>query len=233
MPAGKLDFDNRIPNRGRTRVFVKSGRTTLPRCVMFGDSFGGNLLPFLKESFSTLVYVYGKTFDRELIEAYRPDVVLSEFVERFLIDPPVDTPTFSYASVVRTQVEASVEGRSGACEMLKPDRSILTYFPVRPVYRCGYCRRIEGKSIRPALIADLKKHHPNDPEAHRMISVELARLGERLDEARTLCRTRSQRQNRGMPVHATSSALTLMRLELPDKAEVELRKAIELDVGVD
>ena len=227
--AGKLDFDNRIPNRGRIRVFVNKD-ATLPRCVMFGDSFGGNLLPFLKESFSTLVYVYGKTFDRELIEAYRPDVVLSEFVERFLIDPPVDTPTFSYASVVRTKLKllskddlAHVKSQTGSVD--------LDLFPVRPVYDAILSAH-EGKSIRPALIADLKKHHPNNPEAHHMISVELARLGERLDEARLF----AERAVKAEPWNARARhqlALTLMRLELPDQAEVELRKAIELDAGVD
>ncbi|MBZ9655492.1 alginate O-acetyltransferase AlgX-related protein [Phyllobacterium lublinensis] len=228
-PAGKLAFDNRIPNRGRIRVFVNKD-ATLPRCVMFGDSFGGNLLPFLKESFSTLVYVYGKTFDRELIEAYRPDVVLSEFVERFLIDPPVDTPTFSYASVVRSKLKllpkddlAHVKTHTASID---PD-----VFPVRAVYEAILSVH-EGKSVRPALLGDLKKHHPDNPEAHHMISVELGRLGERLDEARLF----AERAVRAEPWNARARhqlALTLMRLEQPDKAEVELRKAIELDSGVD
>lgn len=228
-PAGKLAFDNRIPNRGRIRVFVNKDRT-LPRCVMFGDSFGGNLLPFLKESFSTLVYVYGKTFDRELIEAYRPDVVLSEFVERFLIDPPVDTPTFSYASVVRTKLKLLSKDDLGYVKQHTASTD-LDVFPVRPVYE-GILSAYEGKSIRPGLIADLKEHHPNNPEAHHMISVELGRLGERLDEARLF----AERAIKAEPWNARARhqlALTLMRLELPDEAEVELRKAIELDPGVD
>ncbi|ATU94691.1 alginate O-acetyltransferase AlgX-related protein [Phyllobacterium zundukense] len=227
--GGKLAFDNRIPNRGRIRVFVNKD-ATLPRCVMFGDSFGGNLLPFLKESFSTLVYVYGKTFDRELIEAYQPDVVLSQFVERFLIDPPVDTPTFSYASVVRTKLKllsqedlAHVKTQTATID--------LGVFPVRRVYEALLCAH-SGKSIHSDLIADLKKRHPDNPEAHHMISVELSRLGERLDEARVF----AERAVKAEPWNARARhqlALTLMRLERPEQAETELRKAIELDRSVD
>lgn len=227
--AGKLSFDNRIPNRGRIRVFTNKD-TTLPRCVMFGDSFGGNLLPFLKESFSTLVYIYGKSFDRELIEAYKPDVVLSEFVERFLIDPPVDTPHFSYASVVRSKMK--LLSRDDLAEATKQTLQVpLEVFPARPIYEALISTH-SGKSVSAALIEQLKKHHPDNPEAHHLISAELSRLGERLDDAKVY----AERAVAAEPWNARARhqlALTLMRLEQPEKAEEQLRKAIELDSNVD
>lgn len=227
--AGRLAFDNRIPNRGRIRVFVNKD-TTLPRCVMFGDSFGGNLLPFLKESFSTLVYVYGKSFDRELIEAYQPDVVLSQFVERFLIEPPVDTPHFTYASVVRTKLKLlSKEDLAFATQQAASIDPAI--FPVRAVYQALLSAH-SGKAVPPDLVAELKNHHPDNPEAQHIVSVELSRLGEKLDEARIY----AERAVSSEPWNARSRhqlALTLMRLEHPEEAEAQLRKAIELDRSVD
>lgn len=227
--AGKLAFDNRIPNRGRIRVFVNKD-ATLPRCVMFGDSFGGNLLPYLKESFSTLVYIYGKSFDRELIEAYKPDVVLSEFVERFLIEPPVDTPHFSYASVVRSKLK--LLSRDELAEAVKQTTTVTpAVFPVRPIYEALLVAH-GGKSISPELIEDLKNDHPENPEAHHLISSELSRLGERLEEAKTY----AERAVVAEPWNARARhqlALTLMRLEQPEQAEAQLRKAMELDQSVD
>ncbi|MGH6862529.1 MAG: alginate O-acetyltransferase AlgX-related protein, partial [Phyllobacterium sp.] len=227
--AGKLAFDNRIPNRGRIRVFVNKD-ATLPRCVMFGDSFGGNLLPFLKESFSTLVYVYGKSFDREMIEAFRPDVVLSQFVERFLIEPPVDTDHFTYASVVRSKLKLLSKG--DLAEVTKHTAAVApATFPLRSIYEALICAH-GGKSISPELIASLKRDHPDNPEAQHLISVELSRLGERLDEAKSY----AERAVAAEPWNARARhqlALTLMRLEQPEEAEVQLRKAIELDRSVD
>ena len=219
--TGRLAFDNRIPNRGRIRVFINKD-TTLPRCVMFGDSFGGNLLPFLKESFSTLVYVYGKSFDRELVEAYQPDVVLSQFVERFLIEPPVDTPSFTYASVVRTKLKLlSKEDLAFATQQAASIEPAI--FPVRAVYQALLSAH-SGKAVPPDLVAELKNHHPDNPEAQHIVSVELSRLGEKLDEARIY----AERAVGAEPWNARSRhqlALTLMRLEQPEEAEAQLRKA--------
>lgn len=228
-PAGKMEFDNRIPNRGRIRVFVNKD-STLPRCVMFGDSFGGNLLPYLKESFSTLVYIYGKSFDRELIEAYRPDVVLSEFVERFLIEPPVDTPYFTYASVVRGKLRLLSKDDLAAAsqQTVAAEKRIL---PVRPIYEALLSAHM-GKSVSAELLAELKRVHPANPEAQHLISVELSRLGENLDEAKVF----AEKAVAAQPWNARARhqlALTFMRLEQPEKAEAQLRKAIELDSSVD
>jgi tetratricopeptide (TPR) repeat protein len=226
---GRLAFDNRIPNRGRIRVFVNKD-TTLPRCVMFGDSFGGNLLPFLKESFSILVYVYGKSFDRELIEAYQPDVVLSQFVERFLIEPPVDTPSFTYASVIRTKLK--LLSKDDLVFVTEQAANIETaVFPLRAIYQSLLCAH-SGRAIPPDLVAALKDRHPDNSEAQHMVSVELSRLGERLDEARVYAERAVNTEPRSARARH-QLALTLMRLEQSNEAEAQLRKAIELDRTVE
>ncbi|MEF3696052.1 alginate O-acetyltransferase AlgX-related protein [Desulfolutivibrio sp.] len=67
----------------------------LPRAVIFRDSFGQDLIPFLSEHFSRSVYQWPfpstakepRRFDRELILAEKPDVVVDEIVERYFTVP--------------------------------------------------------------------------------------------------------------------------------------------------
>lgn len=69
----------------------------LPRAVFFHDSYFWDLLGFLGEHFSRAVYVWVKPglegkasfFDKELIEAEKPDVVVEEVAERFFILPAI------------------------------------------------------------------------------------------------------------------------------------------------
>ncbi|MHC1744557.1 MAG: hypothetical protein AB9873_16220 [Syntrophobacteraceae bacterium] len=69
---------------GREMVVKETGDLTLPKAVVFRDSFAVSLIPFLSESFRSVVYVW--TFDwlPELIEREKPDVVIIECVERYL-----------------------------------------------------------------------------------------------------------------------------------------------------
>lgn len=60
------------------------------RVVMFHDSFGLSLQPFLSESFSRIVFSSGPTdwrvnFDPALVERERPTVVIQEIAERFAV----------------------------------------------------------------------------------------------------------------------------------------------------
>jgi alginate O-acetyltransferase complex protein AlgJ len=62
----------------------------LPKLVAFGDSFLGQLRPFLDEDFRRAVVlqhlsVQEKQFDTRVLEAEKPDVVLQELVERSLV----------------------------------------------------------------------------------------------------------------------------------------------------
>ncbi|MEO5558562.1 MAG: hypothetical protein ABIO49_02340, partial [Dokdonella sp.] len=62
-----------------------------PTAVWFHDSFSDTLAVYLNSTFSTVTMEEqaGFRFDRALIEQAKPDVVVYEFVERFLtIDPP-------------------------------------------------------------------------------------------------------------------------------------------------
>ena len=71
---------------------AERGTASLPRAVMFHDSFGLSLQPFLAESFSRIVFSSGPTnwrsnFDAALVERERPAVVIQEIAERFAVGP--------------------------------------------------------------------------------------------------------------------------------------------------
>jgi alginate O-acetyltransferase complex protein AlgJ len=66
------------------RVVTEHAERTLPRLVMFRDSFASALIPFLSEHFSRAVYLWQYNFDPAVVEAEHPDVVIEEWVGRKL-----------------------------------------------------------------------------------------------------------------------------------------------------
>jgi hypothetical protein len=58
--------------------------STLPRAVVFRDSFVSQLVPFLSEHFSRVVYMWQNDFDAALVAREKPDVVIQEIVGRHL-----------------------------------------------------------------------------------------------------------------------------------------------------
>jgi hypothetical protein len=63
---------------------VTEGPAGAPRAVVFRDSFGSAMIPFLSEHFSRVVYVWQNNFDPALVTAERPAVVIQEWVARHL-----------------------------------------------------------------------------------------------------------------------------------------------------
>jgi len=70
-----------------------TGNASLPRAVVFHDSFWWELLPFIAESFNEALYVWLKPqtetelrfFDKPLIEREHPDIVIDEYTERYIL----------------------------------------------------------------------------------------------------------------------------------------------------
>lgn len=60
----------------------------LPRAVVFGDSFFGPMHVYFAEHFARCYAVWHTPFDLPIIEQEHPQVVIEEFVERKLYDPP-------------------------------------------------------------------------------------------------------------------------------------------------
>jgi hypothetical protein len=63
---------------------VTEGPGQGPRAVIFRDSFGSAMIPYLSEHFSRAVYLWQTNFDPALVEAERPTIVIQEWVGRHL-----------------------------------------------------------------------------------------------------------------------------------------------------
>jgi hypothetical protein len=73
------------PNRRLTHGrIVTEAPNRGPRVVMFMDSFGPGLVPFLSEDFSRVVYLWQDNVDLEVIRQESPQVVIQEWVGRAL-----------------------------------------------------------------------------------------------------------------------------------------------------
>ncbi|MBI3491591.1 MAG: hypothetical protein HY047_07420 [Acidobacteria bacterium] len=66
------------------RIVTEIDDPSLPRAVIFRDSFASRLVPFFSEHFSRAVYVWQDDFDADLVREERPDVVIQEIVGRHL-----------------------------------------------------------------------------------------------------------------------------------------------------
>jgi hypothetical protein len=66
------------------RIVTEIDDPSLPRAVIFRDSFTSRLVPFLSEHFSRAVYLWQNDFDADVVTTEHPDVVIQEIVGRHL-----------------------------------------------------------------------------------------------------------------------------------------------------
>ena len=70
---------------GEDAIVVTEHRDkTLPTAMVFRDSFGGRLIPYLSEHFRRVAYYWENELEYDDIERQRPDIVIQEFVARHL-----------------------------------------------------------------------------------------------------------------------------------------------------
>lgn len=77
-PAGAAPTDE------EGRIVTEIDDKSLPRAVIFRDSFVSRLVPFLSEHFSRAVYLWQNDFDADAVTKEHPDVVIQEIVGRHL-----------------------------------------------------------------------------------------------------------------------------------------------------
>ncbi|SMD13552.1 alginate O-acetyltransferase AlgX-related protein [Sporomusa malonica] len=87
QPRAQIIYENN--SSGYTKIALNKN-TSLPTAIVFHDSFINSVIPFIIESFSKTYLIHSPCIDYDLLEKIKPDVVISEMVERFLIKPPVD-----------------------------------------------------------------------------------------------------------------------------------------------
>jgi hypothetical protein len=86
------DRPDRLWNNGR--VVLEVDAPSLPRLVVFRDSFGSALVPFLAEHFRRSVFLWQYDFDPQVIDREKPDVVIWLITSRRLqwyepVNPPL------------------------------------------------------------------------------------------------------------------------------------------------
>ena len=69
---------------GRAMVVKETGDSRLPKALVFRDSFSWPLIPFLAESFQSVVFIWTFDFLPEVIEREKPDLVILECVGRYI-----------------------------------------------------------------------------------------------------------------------------------------------------
>ena len=100
-PTARI-LEPRHPNRGLTHArIVTEAPNRGPRAVVFMDSFGPGLVPFLSEDFSRVVYLWQDNIDPQVVQQESPQVVIQEWVGRALsTDHPYNpVPGASAASI--------------------------------------------------------------------------------------------------------------------------------------
>jgi alginate O-acetyltransferase complex protein AlgJ len=68
------------------RLVTEIADPSLPRAVVFRDSFATRVVPFLSEHFSRAVYLWQNDFDASVVSDEHPDVVIEEIVGRHLYE---------------------------------------------------------------------------------------------------------------------------------------------------
>ena len=105
------------PDNIEGRLATEHVRRDLPRAVVFRDSFGSALVPFLSEHFSRALYLWEYDVDPRVTAEERPQVVIQEWAGRRLSTRlPYDTltapaPERAPASRVTPPVSSSGEAR--------------------------------------------------------------------------------------------------------------------------
>jgi alginate O-acetyltransferase complex protein AlgJ len=71
-------------------VLENEGRADAPRAIVYRDSFGEHVRPFLAAAFSWSAWLWRPSIDVPLLRRERPDVVIQIVAERFLANIPTE-----------------------------------------------------------------------------------------------------------------------------------------------
>lgn len=74
--------------RQQLRMVFEVPDPSLPTAVFFRDSFSDAMMPALAEKFRRSVWIWRRAVDLNLVEREKPDIVVLEMTERFLVAKP-------------------------------------------------------------------------------------------------------------------------------------------------
>ena len=112
-----VEFDSELNNRGRV-VVMHNPKAPEGSIVIFGDSFANRLRLPLNYAFRRMVFVHANTVDAEFLRMERPDVVIAEMTERFVILPPQDPESFRLVDLLRLKMEREPEAETARLRAL-------------------------------------------------------------------------------------------------------------------
>lgn len=85
MPFTKMPVDDHLlVSTTREAIVHEIPDSTLPRAVVFRDSFAMAVMPFLSRHFSRIAYVWKPEPNFDIIRKERPDIVINLNLDRFL-----------------------------------------------------------------------------------------------------------------------------------------------------
>ena len=73
-------------------VTYSNGNEKSLKMIMNRDSYSNFLIPFMSEHFSKSIYLWTPKFNAEIIKQEKPDIVVSEMLERFIKDLEIENP---------------------------------------------------------------------------------------------------------------------------------------------
>jgi alginate O-acetyltransferase complex protein AlgJ len=88
----RLVYDNCVEGTG-SLLATECAVAPKTSCLLLGDSYCYQLAKYLSESFRRLVFAHAPTLDPELLDAARPDLLVTAIAERFLITAPTEEPS--------------------------------------------------------------------------------------------------------------------------------------------
>lgn len=106
-PKAEIAREHRAHYKRRTQTLQPLAHGVanpkLPRAVMFRDSFGNALIPYLSEHFRRILYVWNRDVDPEVVVVEKPDIVIQQIVGRFLPRRPRSIAELQAARPAQTQ----------------------------------------------------------------------------------------------------------------------------------
>ena len=76
---------SRYSNPTAPPYVMQQQNSDLPTLLVFRDSFASHLIPFISTNFSKSYFYWQKRFDASVVETTKPDVVIYEITERFVL----------------------------------------------------------------------------------------------------------------------------------------------------
>lgn len=161
---GNRDFLPSVTNE--IIISISSSIMLKKRLLIFGDSFSESLIPFLEPYFASIMYVRSSFLHKDIVEYYKPDIVITANAERYLSDILSDDE----AKNILLELYGNPE-YTPSKDYLEALNSELSYSYYPKVYE-KYKEKIISEFLKPiqlsisCLIADIELIESDENSSH-------------------------------------------------------------------